>query len=115
MVFLMYIAVSIVMLACGDSSVLYVDTPEGTYPVQEYYQVETPVYGECYEVADGIYIENEGNRIDVFNNSLCDRSPVPFDDYCNNIYDNKVCVVDNYLIFPEGTYNRMLINVLRLL
>lgn len=47
--------------------------------------------GQCLFVGDGIWVEHEGGKVDVYNNSSCAHSPSPKKAYCDNLIQDKVC------------------------
>ena len=71
-----------------------------------------PTHGACYQVAPGLYVENEGDHVDVYNNSDCAHSPAPKKALCNNVYEQEVCPVGNYLFYVEDAYGDMIIHTL---
>lgn len=100
---------------CGKKAAFKaVQTPIGEMHPIEYHVVDAPIHGACYElVEDTLWAENEGDHIDVYNNSDCDHGPAPKGDYCNNVYEQEVCPVGDYLVYPEEAYTELKIHVLR--
>lgn len=72
-----------------------------------------PTTEECYSVAPNVWVENEGNHIDVYNNADCDHGPLPKTEYCNNVYEQEMCPVGILLFYPEDTYKDMVIHMLK--
>ena len=67
--------------------------------------------GECVDVGDGLWVENEGDHIDVYSNDKCShRDPQLV--ACNNVYEQESCFVGNRVFFVEGRYNFMELHVL---
>lgn len=66
--------------------------------------------GECVDVGDGLYVENEGSHIDVYSNAECSHRDGLV--ACNNVYPQESCFVGNRVFFVEGQYNYMELHVL---
>lgn len=47
--------------------------------------------GQCLFVGNDIWVEHEGGKVDVYNNSDCDHGPAPREAYCNDLGKNEVC------------------------
>lgn len=79
---------------CGESEVISItnsctteDTPTGTKIIcpdgteEEVPDGNTltiydiPTRGQCVDLGDGVYVENEGNEADIYNNDDCDHGP----------------------------------------
>jgi len=70
-----------------------------------------PNRGECVDLGDGVWAENEGGHADIYNNDKCDHGPSPRDHYCNDMRDgesgnsNEVCWVGRRQFSIEGAYS----------
>lgn len=93
------------LMGCGKISTSITDrNPEDTL-VTKY---SIPVVGECTQVNDGVWIENEGTHADVYNNSDCDHNPLPKTAYCDNLDPFEICPLGEFLFWIEGTNNTMI-------
>ena len=102
---LLYVSCLIFLMGCGKISTNITDiVPEE--PVAVVFSI--PVVGECTQLNDGVWIENEGNKADIYNNSDCNHNPLPKTAYCDNIYPLDMCQVGNFLFWIEGTNNTMI-------
>ena len=66
--------------------------------------------GECVDVGGGLFVENEGRHIDIYDNASCTHQ----DDgvLCNNVDTQDSCFIENRVFFVEGEYNFMTLHVL---
>lgn len=76
--------------------------------------VNIPVQGQCVLVEPGLWVENEGDHIDLYNNNQCDHGPSPFVALCDNTYQQELCAVQNFLFYITGTYGTMVLNIIKL-
>lgn len=87
--------------------------------------VLAPITGKCYNVAPGIWVENEGDHADVYNNNQCSHlgKAEKYNDagaICNDIepygkFDyssGEICWVGDLQVSIEGIYGDMVIKVL---
>ena len=59
--------------------------------------------GDCVEVGTERYAENEGSKVDIYNNNTCDHHPEPKTSLCNDITSGHVCYVGTTQYSAEGT------------
>jgi len=72
-----------------------------------------PVRGACVALGNGHYAENEGDHIDIYDNSVCDHSGDDDGDgvanavICNDMrFDgDEICLVGRVRYTLEGTYS----------
>jgi len=50
----------------------------------------TPVYNKCVKLMSGIYMKNEGDKADFYNNSSCSHGTNDDGVYCNNVTDGEL-------------------------
>lgn len=67
--------------------------------------------GECVDVGEGLWVENEGDHIDIYDNNTCSHRNDGV--LCNNVYTKDSCFIGNRVFFVEGVYNYMELHVLR--
>ena len=69
--------------------------------------------GVCIHLGDSIYVENEGDHADLYNNSTCDYSPNPKKKYCDNMktesnnLESIACRVGLRVFTIQKTYGSM--------
>lgn len=72
-----------------------------------------PTGGQCVNLGDGIYVENEGDHADIYNNSSCDHGPNPKKAYCddmmteNSNIQSVSCRIGLRVFTVMGTYGNM--------
>lgn len=64
-----------------------------------------PNHGECVYLGHDIWVENEGNKVDVYNNDQCDHNPAPFDAYCDNLKPGHSCWVGTNQVTTQDKYD----------
>lgn len=99
-------------ITCVDGSQIVIEDGSDGFDSALLTTVITGTVGGCYQLTDELWVENEGNHIDVYNNADCDHSPAPKAALCNNVYQQEICAVDNKLFYIEGTYEKMVTNML---
>lgn len=68
---------------------------------------------DCVQVAESLWIENDGRDADVFNNDQCDRGPDPFEKVCDDVREGHVCWASpTIMISIIGRYDYMIAKVM---
>jgi hypothetical protein len=108
--------------SCGQPEIISTNPPETTTeqgpqgdpgpPGVVLSILNIPVYGACVSLGGGLWVENEGTNIDVYNNYECDHGPPPYDALCNNVYEQETCWVGNMQFSITGTYGDMTLYIL---
>jgi len=73
---------------------------------------QTPTEGACVQVGEGVYVENEGSKADVYNNDQCNHSPEPNAAICDNLTPGHVCYAGTTQYSIQGTEDDMVVYVL---
>lgn len=50
----------------------------------------TPTYGKCVKLMSGVYMKNEGEKADFYNNSSCSHGTNDSGVYCDNVTDGEL-------------------------
>jgi len=103
----------VTLVGCGYADL---ETTSPTEVINNYKSSVTflpiPYKGQCVRVNDSIWVENEGNHMDVYNNDDCDHDPSPKRDYCNDRAPGQVCWVGCKQLSIEGKNSSMILHVL---
>ena len=66
---------------------------------------------DCAYLDTGIWVKNESNKFDVYNNNKCKDNPAPHRALCNNIPEHQVCWVDNMQLSINGINTDMVLHI----
>jgi len=73
--------------------------------------LDIPIQGVCVEVISGkIWVENDGDRMDIYNNEDCAHGPHPKKALCNNVHIGELnCETGEYRYYIEAEYADMVL------
>ncbi len=91
--------------ACGPYKRVYKDIHTGA----EKTKYSIPVKGQCVQMSDTLWVENEGDHADIYGNDKCKHIGGPTGVICNNLNedDDEVCWINGDMYVIHGEYASM--------